>query len=304
MRILHVNDANGIATTIAHHAPQGYSVDVMPIERVAGRGFLRSVRQRLSDRQVVKSRLIGFDVLHVHYGLHSLWAWGGNKNVVHLHGSDLRLATGQSVMGRAIRQRMLQADAVAFSTPDLADDVLSIRPEAVYVPNPVDDAMSGPLPDDSGTGIFWFIRFDALKGVDQGLQLLDALNAHSNTRVTAIRWGDRFPDRDYITWIDPMDDRSTLRTVIDQHRLILGQMLAGALGLSELEALARGKPVVARIQDDGLELAPPVVSPQVNAVLDALAAPEATGSLSRLWAKAHHSPEATWSALQTIYQNM
>lgn len=85
------------------------------------------------------------NLYHVHYALQD--AWIVNKirslDVLHCHGSDLRLAIHHPFWGRIVRGNLKAARRVLYATPDLAS-VKQYRMDAEYMPTPVETAMFYP----------------------------------------------------------------------------------------------------------------------------------------------------------------
>ncbi len=80
------------------------------------------------------------DLYHVNYALQDAYIVSKLKrrlDVLHVHGSDVR-TTISTKWGWIVKDNLLQARTVLFSTEDLAPIVHSIRPDALYLPNPVD----------------------------------------------------------------------------------------------------------------------------------------------------------------------
>ena len=79
------------------------------------------------------------DLLHVHSGSvlrHSRLV--PKRFVLHLHGTDIRTLQYDPSWTAVVRAGVASARAVFYSTPDLAEHVLPLRPDATLLPVPVD----------------------------------------------------------------------------------------------------------------------------------------------------------------------
>jgi glycosyltransferase involved in cell wall biosynthesis len=80
------------------------------------------------------------DLYHVNYALQDAYLVSKLKrrlDVLHVHGSDVR-TTLNTKWGWIVKHNLLKARTVLFSTEDLAPIVNDFRPDAAYLPNPVD----------------------------------------------------------------------------------------------------------------------------------------------------------------------
>jgi glycosyltransferase involved in cell wall biosynthesis len=99
--------------------------------------------------------------------------------------------------------------------------------------------------------------------------------------------------------------------IINNSRIILGQMSIGSLGCSELEAMACGKPVVCHISDLEMYPTPPPVISVSNTIeaeeriLELLRNPNLAyeiGKKSRKWVEENHDYVIIAKKLLSYYQ--
>src|ERR1700761_7596213 len=96
---------------------------------------------------VAKLKLLArkHDIVHVHSAstlAHS--RLGAPRFVLHCHGTDVRTAQYEPRWTDTIRAGLRDAEAVFYSTPDLAEHVLPHRADAIYLPVPIDVANIPP----------------------------------------------------------------------------------------------------------------------------------------------------------------
>lgn len=214
------------------------------------------------------------DIVHIHSAStyqHSQYAT--RRFVLHAHGTDVRTAQYEEAFGPVVRAALTDAEAVLYSTPDLAEHVLPQRPDATYLPVPITTRRLPPWrPDPERPRIAFASRWEDVKGLQTQLEVAAGLVAAVGDRaeVVGLDWGPaapaaaalgvrlvpKLPHAGYLEWLAG----STA---------VVGQS-AGILSASELEALGSGAPL---LQPVPLPLyandAPPVVGDSVASVLDA-----------------------------------
>ena len=156
MRIAHVNDIANVPATLAEGLRLlGHDVELFRLKLTGGKyptwfkAFLlpwRGKEMHALNQHVRSGR---FDVVHIHFAYLG-WAGilGRYPYVLHCHGTDVRRNLHQSYQKPFVERSLNRAEQVFFSTPDLAEHVLPVRPDAVWLPNPVDTGQfcPGPVP--------------------------------------------------------------------------------------------------------------------------------------------------------------
>lgn len=218
-----------------------------------------------------------YDVLHVHYGLMAYYAWAGRRPfVLHLHGSDVRdnLAGGPPRL--VVRWGLRHARKVYFSTPDLAEPARAERPDAEWLPAPIGaqllEAARRRLDSAANEGgeplrVLLCSRWDPAKGTDALLRIAADLRARdSSLEIIGLDWGDeRESARAAGIRLVPRMPHDSFFEFLDGFDLAVGQMAVGAPGVTELECMARGVPVVMRFDyASAYEEPPPIVAANEN----------------------------------------
>jgi glycosyltransferase involved in cell wall biosynthesis len=287
MRIVHVNDYAAVASTLAQaQREQGHDVTVIDPTRAGfGRGLilralLLPVRWGALLAVAVRLRRGHWDAIHIHYAWKGfVGVLAGRPFVLHCHGSDVRGIKPGSIRGRLNRLAERRAQLVYYSTPDLAVWVLPERPDAIFLPNPIDVSGFRPLEANDPAranrrDLLVGVRLDPIKGLETIVETLRLLaRLRPATTVTIVSQGGGVAEAvaaaGPATQVVPRAPRSQLAGVLTAHRLSLGQFLVGAMGNYELEALAAGVPVVMRFDQAAAYASPP---PLVNAATAADAA--------------------------------
>lgn len=270
-RIALVHDVAGVAATQAQILRSaGHEVDHLRLPDFGAnwpwwaKALTFPVRVLLYVPTIVRLRREPYDVIHIHWitrGIIGLLA--GKPFVVQAHGSDLHSREHTARLCRLVLER---ARVIFYVTPNLESFIHRFADKAFYLPNPVDVATLSPSPraPRSTRRLVIFMRLDPVKGADRAFPVVERL-AEMGIEVTALRWGSlagEYVERygRVVNFVDPIE-HDRIGEFLGQFDLVVGQMEQGALGLSELEAMAAGKPLIVGI-DRSLYPGdkPPVVS--------------------------------------------
>lgn len=328
-----MNDVAGVASSLVRGLRDlGVETELMTITKWTDR------RSRVTKMATVPfgkirdlvtlSRLVRqkqFDIVHIHYAAHAWMAWALRlPYFLHVHGSDVRegiwIPGVNALSTRAIRK----ATCVLFVTPDLREYVERVRPDHTFLPDPIDTEMFAPRPnqDEFLAEVLCISKLDRAKGVEQFLETVEliwqarpdttvGLFDFGNTRQLAAPFIERHRD----------DPRLRLFSRIPHHKMpeflgsfdvILGQQSAkvGALGVSELEAMACAKPVVCHFAFPEAYSEPPPILVSKTAingcqqVIQLLEDPDlgaSIGQKGRDWVIRHHGLQAVVRTLLRIY---
>lgn len=310
MRIAEINDIASVASGLADGlTARGHEVTLIR-PRLVGGALPWMIKPVVAPARAVEWAQIireihngDFDIVHIHYAyLGMLGVLGKFPYILHCHGSDVREITPftKPMIERALRS----ADKVYYATPDLAAYVLKRRADAEFLPNPVDSEEFRPLaPARESSRVFICCSLTDIKGAPR---LLDACRRLARQRpdiqVTAIAGGeytDEFRLLPNVTLIPHMP-RRRLPEVIGQHGVVMGQVLLGAAGMAELEAMACARPVISWYAYkkaypepapfiralDGYDIAEAVIR-----MVDNPADRQALGEEGREWVQRYHSLE-------------
>jgi glycosyltransferase involved in cell wall biosynthesis len=271
-RIALVHDIAGVADAQAailrragHQIDQIRLPDFGPRWHWLAKAVTMPLRVALYLPAIVRIARTDYDVIHIHWitrGLVGVLA--GKPFLIQAHGSDVhkRDKPGMVALNRAVLKR---ATTIFYVTPNLKGFLSDYSSRLRYLPNPVnvpDLALAANAPDGVRS-IFIFMRLDPVKAPQMVFPGVARLAA-KGIALTALAWGPLTAEyvRDYgsvVRFVDPVQ-HAEMNAFLRQFDLVVGQMKQGILGLSELEAMAAGRPVITAIdrslyQDDD----PPVV---------------------------------------------
>jgi glycosyltransferase involved in cell wall biosynthesis len=275
------------------------------------RHFLRNSMQIVTD-----SRASGdFEIIHLNYGLYAyLRLWFPRKPLIlHLHGSDIRPSqTLKSRVSNLVSTRAAHyADQVWYSTPDLRHHVINFRHKARYMPSPLSDGFFDLPLRSRAKSVLFGIPLSVIKGAKLAVAAMNRLSLESpEILVSAFGFGPKteesvrirraiVPSIRLIDWT-PHDE---MPKVFANYSVIVGQLGLGCLGLTELEAMASGRPLIANLSEPLVDSEsyyrenPPVqacssAAEVVTGVKRLFADPDlafALGAQGREWARRYHS---------------
>lgn len=254
---LHVNEAACTAERmIAEATRRGYTWHYLPTAAPAQewRGLPGQARRALLGAQWVarlRAQARHHDIVHVHSAstvAHS--KYGAPRYVLHCHGTDVRTTQYDPARGSGIRAALRDAEAVFFSTPDLAEHVLPHRPDGHYVPAPVDVANVPRWAPEGPPRVVFASRWTADKNTDIQLATAAALAKAlaGRAEVAGLDWGPHAAAAaDAGVVLLPRRDHAGYLELLAGAHVVVGQA-AGILAVSELEALAAGAPMVVPIE--------------------------------------------------------
>ncbi|MEO8539001.1 MAG: glycosyltransferase family 4 protein [bacterium] len=309
MRFVQVNDIASVASELAVALrKRGHEVDLL-YPKLYGAGLpplwkLAVVPLRFADwvRVAWRLRTGDYDAVHIHYaylGIVGLMA--RVPYVLHCHGDDVR-DVSRRVWAPVIRLAIKRARHVYYSTPDLKEPLLEIRPDAEFLPNPIDIETfhPEPLPDDA-TDVLVACALAENKGVENILAACAELSHTSpDVGISGFAGGSGTAEAQALPNVLLLmhQPRAKLPLLMARHRVIIGQVHQGAVGMVELEALACGRPVIAYFTyPDAYSEPPPFcvahTGPQIAAAVTRLlnddVERERLGEAGRAWVERNHN---------------
>jgi hypothetical protein len=321
-RVLHVNDCAFYAHRVLADArtrglPWGFYPRAVAISGRSGLlGRLRYAGQGLSWLAGLAKRSLRVDLLHIHSGsmLHHT-RFVPKKYVLTLHGTDIRSLQYEPQWQKSIRDGVRRAASVMYTTPDLREHVIGLRPDAIYLPVPVTlSTLPRRSVDESGTPrIFFVSRWDDSKGAVEQLATARELIRLSRGRyeVVGLDWGPHTAAAASagVNLVPKMSHQDYLKFLAGS-AVAVGQS-SGVLGSSELEALGIGVPLYMPLGEGLYPDSPPVgwgnsVDPEglalclVEELVDGHVMDERAREGLR-WIDEHHSTAATVDRLLEIY---
>ncbi|MCL4240973.1 MAG: glycosyltransferase family 4 protein [Dehalococcoidia bacterium] len=308
MRIAEVNDIASVATEIAVGLRTlGHEVDFFAPRLFGARlpAFVKPVTapaRALDWLDLIRRVRAGhYDLAHIHYAyLGNLGRLGRFPYILHCHGTDLR---GESAFTRPlVRSAVRGARHVFYATPDLWPYLRDLRPDAEFLPNPIDLERFAPAsPPSAGAGVFICCALTEIKGAGTVLEACAILaGRRPDIRFTAYAGGAYAPQFEALPNVTLIarQPRWKLPAIINQHAVVAGQMKLGTAGMAELEAMACARPVVTWFNEpDAYPEAPPFVSVstademarEIERLVDDRAASDSAGASGRDWIARHHS---------------
>lgn len=318
MRVLHIGDISGTSRaviTVANAKGLDWSLHQVPLGRgsnmaaIAGRRLFDFLRTRFERPKA--------DVLHINYGVSGYYGWFRKGVVLHLHGTDVRQDLQSAVLGPVVRRSIRSADAVLYSTPDMAEQVRALRPDAEWFPAPLQpsaETLLAPSRPRDGRHVFFASRWDDSKGAPDLVKLAARLKeARPELELSGVNWGTHASEAAAAgVRLLPHLSSDDFRQHLADADVVIGQLAFGVLGLSDLEAMAQGRPLVAKFtaaEAYGSEapIANTTASEPFDRVLKLLtdtAGAEELGTAARRWALEHHAASALEERLEGLYEKV
>lgn len=323
MRILHVNDVAFVGSNLVAALNQrGHTAELRRLQLAAAKrstaAKLLAIPLRLAELAAVNRtvRRGCYDIVHIHFAyLGWLGIAGRYPYLLHIHGSDVRRDLHDWRRRWLILQSIARARTVLFSTPDLAEIIHPIRPDAIFLPNPVDTDSFCPAPfaTNHPPKVLIISDLSAVKAVDVAFAAVAQLRERfPEVEVIAVKHGkdrERYIGTPGVNFIERVP-HAEMVALIRSCDIILGQLGIGSMGVAELESLACGKPVVCYFRYDHLypQPAPLFSANQPAQVADHLAAllsdpglRQTCGEQAREWVCRYHGLPAVIQQLETIY---
>lgn len=308
MRIAEINDVASVASELTRGLQaRGHEVTFIQPRLFGARlhwaikGLVGPVRALEWLQLARRVRAGSYDMAHIHYAYMGIvGVLGRFPYILHCHGGDIRdptLFTGW-IKERALRE----AGHVFYATPDLGPAVLARRPDAEFLPNPVDTAVFAPLsPADSSAAVYIACALDDIKGAANILAACRSLaSSRPDIRFTAIAGGpysSRFAALPNVALV-PHRPRAALPAQVSAHGIVVGQVFLGSAGMAELEAMSCGRPVIAFFRyGESYPEPPPFVQARTGAEIarevvrlaDDAALRREVGEQGRAWIECHHA---------------
>ena len=319
---LHVNDAAFTAERLVREAGRrGYRWDLLPTAAAGaspdrwrgptGRARRAAVGGAWLAHLAWQARR--HDSVHVHSATtlnHTRPA--ASRFVLHCHGSDVRTAQYDPARGEGIRSGLRDAEAVFYSTPDLAEHVLPHRADALLLPVPIDLAELPPWDPAVPPRVVFASRWEAVKGLDAQLATAKSLVAALGGRaeVVGLDWGLAAAEAAALgVRLLPRLDHPAYLRLLAGATAVVGQA-AGILSASELEALGTGAPLAMPTTLPLYAACPPPVygsSPEsvteaVDSLVDGALVHDA--SRARAWVEGEHGVARDVDLLRDTYRRV
>ncbi len=330
LRVVFVNDIAFVVETLMQEL-ENHSIDVHIVGRrsphtsYARAPFLENLTNIHAELKAVGP----FDILHINYGLFGLFALNSDRpSILHCHGSDIRPASGFKARIANIVTKLSArvATRVWYSTTDMAPYFEKMTVPHRYMPSPVADAffnVRAALP--SHPHVLFAVPLMRLKGAESAILAMQTLCRTKGTQISAFAFGPngrevaelrrRIPKPvSLVSWTP----HEQMPQMLSRASVIVGRLGLGSLGVTELEAMASCRPLVAYQKGSIRELEPyyrvdpPIVScnsaeqvvEAVRACLENPAMACELGEKGRAWARRHHSPAVVAGLYEDEYRNV
>lgn len=309
MKVIHLNNVADTGKNLVRSGRElGYDWSLRLIPPANGASY-KVAAARLKDLGKWMAQGERPALLHVHYAPNAYYAWARRiPYVLHAHGSDVRKDLNRTGTSALTRRAILNAESVIAATPDLLEPLQEIRPDAVFLPNPtslelvkhtfVPPAMSGK--------VVFNARWEADKG---GVKLINAAKKllENGVDVWGLDWGIDAPTaRALGVKLVPRLHKRAFHAYLESADVVVGQSSYGCLGVSDLETLTLGRPLVAL---DNLDKSP-AIQPEgdiAERVLELLADSSRITALaqkSREWALENRDPHSAAARLNELYEQI
>src|SRR5690606_12792222 len=124
-----------------------------------------------------------FDVVHLHMGtLTDQLRFVRRPWVVHVHGTDNPARLYDAAWRPRIERELAGASAVVYATPDLAEHTRPYRPDAIYLPQPIDVTDLPVWRPTDAPRIVFSSRWQDVKGADAQLEVAARLVEATRSR--------------------------------------------------------------------------------------------------------------------------
>lgn len=321
-RIIHFNDCANVAKTLVEAArDSGLQWDFMPPSEVRPAGGFgvgpRSLLTQLPFQARHAAALIRHDVVHIHYatavGLLQKPYLPRRPYILHLHGTDIRTQWLDPSFKAQIQAAVDGANAVYYTTPDLRENATAARTDARYMPAPVRFDEIPPWTPGEGARprVVFASRWEESKGLSKQLETASALVAALGgiADILGLDWGPgaKSAGEAGVMLVPKMSHGAYLRYLASAD-VVIGQS-TGALGLSELEAMAIGAVVICPGKQLSLgDERPPVLQGSIQEVVeqvveslkDSQAVSKQLDAVS--WTRLHHSAQKWIPVLDEVYR--
>lgn len=307
-RVTHVNEVAGVPSSLVATAVEhGHNWRFRPLTP-ARPPMLQATLRRAADIPRWFRERRNSDLLHIHYGPNGYLGWGASApTVLHLHGSDVRSDLQRTGVGALTRKAIQKADVVLYATTDLEDAVRTLRPDALWLPNPLPrEVLDRPvLSPASSERVIFATRWDWTKGAEKLAQIAKVLTAHG-IDCHGLDWGaDTTLAREAGVILHPLMSTVDYFSFLASARLVIGQVSFGVPGLSELQTMAMGLPVA--MHAPGIPVFQTGDPDSADAVLTLYGDDSRIGTLAlrgQEWALAHHDPDRVFEQLVSYYSTI
>ncbi len=275
MKILHINDIDNVSYNLAAGARTlGHEAEVQLVNRPGGQ-YPLAIKILLAPANLAEFIRInarvkagGFNVVHIHYAyLGWMGILGRYPYFLHCHGTDVRLDLNHPLRKTWVIPALRRAEKVFYVTPDLGEIVQQVRPDAIFLPNPLRTDLFSPgkdMPDEKPSLLMVSALDDEAKGTSVAIQAVTKVHErYPDVTINATAWGrdvNKYRAIPWINFLKPVPENE-MPNRLRQYDIMIGQFAVGSLGMAEIESMSCGKPVVSYfIYPEWYPESPPILS--------------------------------------------
>jgi len=253
MKVVMINDCAYVGETILSFLPKSIErVHVKRSRSLWGKTFGIAYK-------ILRSK---GNVYHVNYLLQDCYLasrFGKRPLIGHAHGSDLRAGLKHYLWKRIVRHNLKCCDKIFVSTPDILELARQYNEDAEYLPNPVNTKLFYPKPLPSQNEKLKVLVASSsdwdVKGTHIAIKALSKIRKRVD--VSIIRQG-----KDFEKTVGLAKSLSLTLHVLEKvpHQkireyywssdVVIDQFKSGVFGMTSLEAIACGRPVVTYISSE------------------------------------------------------
>ncbi|MEE9507461.1 MAG: glycosyltransferase family 4 protein [Thermoplasmata archaeon] len=264
-----------------------------------------------------------YDMLHFHSVLNPINMGLAVRNILrefspvilHYHGSVSSRVRG---LRHTLRSYFLRRNCptVLCSTPNILDNIRNLPQRKRYLPNPVDTSVFKPgiCPEENSNTVLCWVKLERVKGIDvffETARLLPQFEFHiPNVSLTG-------EQRHYIdrkvpnVSLIPAVPHTEVAELIRGYPIVLGQLGLGVLGVSELEAMSCGKPLIGFWNreydvhyDDPCPIPSSIDPREISLMIQDHIGDSSLGMRCRKWVEKYHSIDVVAKQLADVYREV
>lgn len=274
-RILHIGDMAYVGYRIVkllrnNNIPADYLYYENPYLRDSKEPWIHFFNTSPSDRfnkpiifMQSLSIIPKYNVIHAHSIFAVPLLLSPKPFILHLHGTDVRVyAKEKTLLGWMLRKLIHKANIILVSTPDLISEVKHFGRNPIYLPNPIDFDVFKPykskieLHRGTETVLFHPTHHSITKGNDVIIRTVSSLIREGySIKLVMVEWGSMLEEsknlvrelgiENFVVWI-PKIPPNKMADYYNASDIVCDQFSIGELGLTSLEAMACGKPVITK----------------------------------------------------------
>jgi len=234
LKILHIWNTAGVASTIAKFMDRLYSTESMILMRALKDQFKLTYYGgpsiNLGSKHFIIHAIIEarkYDIIHVHYYDRIIpfikGIYNNKKVIMHYHGDDIRKKWEEK------RERWMRTNAIIISTADLLDGAPF---GVIYIPNPIDTELFQPMLEQRRFNTALHITYSRYQN-DKDLELVKEWADKERVKLTVIN-----RDESPVPFLE-------MPRLLNRFEFFVDRFTIPSLSKTALEALACGIKVVA-----------------------------------------------------------